>query len=76
MIAGALNWLLVGIFDLNLVALIFGGTNAVPGIVTRIVYAVIGLAGLYGIAMLAKLVSDREDVCVPGHYSTLAGQIR
>ncbi|QQE80238.1 DUF378 domain-containing protein [Alicyclobacillus sp. SO9] len=49
MIIGALNWLLVGLFRYDLVAAIFGGTAA-P--ISRIVYVIVGIAGLYSISML------------------------
>lgn len=48
-IIGAINWLLVGLFQYDLVASIFGGVSS---IVSRIIYVVVGLAGLYCISML------------------------
>ena len=45
-IVGALNWGLWGIFQYDLVADIFGG-NATP--LARLVYSLVGIAGLYGI---------------------------
>lgn len=48
-IIGAINWLLVGLFRFDLVAALFGGTSA---IVSRIIYVIIGLAGLYCISLL------------------------
>jgi len=53
-IIGALNWLLVGLFRFDLVASLFGGTASM---VSRIVYVIVGLAGLYCISML---FSDRR----------------
>ncbi len=42
---GAIVWLLVGIFDFNLVAFIFGsGANAV---VSRIIYSLVGISALW-----------------------------
>lgn len=55
-IIGAINWLLVGLFRFDLVASIFGGTGA---LISRIVYVLVGLAGLYCISLL---FSDRETV--------------
>ena len=44
-IIGALVWLLVGVFDFNLVAYIFGaGTGAV---VSRIIYSLVGVSALW-----------------------------
>lgn len=42
-IIGAVNWGLIGFFDLNLVALLFGSMSWI----SRIVYALVGLCGLY-----------------------------
>ena len=49
-IIGALNWGLVGIFQYDLVANIFGGVSA-PA--TRVVYTIVALAGLWTIRLLA-----------------------
>ena len=48
MIVGALNWLLVGLFQFNLVAWIFGAAS----VITRILYVLVGLGGVWGILML------------------------
>ena len=50
-IIGSLNWGLVGIFQFDLVAWLFGGQDA---IISRIVYTVVGLAGLWGISLLFR----------------------
>lgn len=42
-IIGTLNWGLVGLFNLNLVALLFGSMS----LISRIVYTLVGLCGLY-----------------------------
>lgn len=42
LIIGALNWGLIGFFDLNLVTAIFGEASTV----TRVIYAVVGIASL------------------------------
>ncbi len=48
-IIGAINWALIGIFQFDLVAYIFGGQSAV---VSRIIYTIVGAAGLWCISML------------------------
>lgn len=48
-IIGALNWLLVGAFEMDLVATIFGDAT---NIIARIVYVIIGVCGLISIAYL------------------------
>ena len=50
-IVGAVNWGLVGFARFDLVAWIFGGQTAG---VSRIVYAVVGLAGLWCITLLFR----------------------
>lgn len=50
-IIGAVNWLLVGIFQFDLVAWIFGGQGAV---ISRILYTIIGAAGLWCISLLFR----------------------
>lgn len=47
-IIGAINWGLIGIFDFNLVASMFGNTS----VMTRIVYILVFVAGLFNIALL------------------------
>ena len=42
-IVGALNWLLIGLFQFNLVDTLFGDGS----VLSRIVYSLVGLAGLY-----------------------------
>ena len=53
-IIGAVNWGLIGIFQFDLVASIFGGQAAV---VSRIIYTLVGAAGLWCISLLFR---DRE----------------
>ena len=50
-ILGSINWGLVGIFQFDLVAWLFGGTDA---IVSRIIYTVIALAGIWCISLLFR----------------------
>ena len=48
-IIGALNWLMIGIFGYDIVGAVFGGQMAV---VSRIVFTLVGLAGLWCITLL------------------------
>ena len=50
-IIGAVNWLLVGVFQFDLVAWLFGGQGA---ILSRIIYSLVGIAGLWCISLLFK----------------------
>lgn len=51
-IIGAINWGLIGIFEFDLVAAIFGQMS----MVSRIIYSLVGISGLWGI----KLLFDRD----------------
>lgn len=50
-IVGCANWGLVGFFQFDLVSWLFGGQGA---LLSRIVYAVVGLAGLWCITLLFR----------------------
>jgi hypothetical protein len=55
-IVGALNWGLIGLFQFDLVAALFGGQGAW---LSRIVYSLVGLAGIWSITLLFR---EREEV--------------
>ena len=50
-ILGAINWLLVGLCQFDLVAYICGGQAAV---VSRVIYTIVGIAGLWCISLLFR----------------------
>lgn len=50
-VIGAINWGLVGFFKFDLVAFIFGDM----AIVSRIIYAVVGIAGLYLLSLFGRI---------------------
>ena len=45
-IVGAIVWLLIGLFDFNLVAFIF---DNISPIISRIIYSIVGFAGIVGL---------------------------
>ena len=47
-IIGAINWGLIGFFKFDLVATIFGEMS----VLSRIIYALVGISGLWGIKLL------------------------
>ena len=57
-IIGSLNWGLVGIFQFDLVAWLFGGQS---GVFSRIIYALVGLAGLWCISLLFRRGRQKFD---------------
>lgn len=50
-IVGALNWLLIGLFQFNLVDTLFGAAS----LLSRLVYILVGLAGLYSLTFYSRL---------------------
>lgn len=50
-IIGCLNWGLIGLFQFDLVAWLFGGQSA---LLSRVVYTLVGLAGLWDITLLFR----------------------
>ncbi len=50
-IIGAINWGLIGFFQFDLVAAIFGGQDSA---LSRIIYGIVGIAGLINLGLLFK----------------------
>ena len=50
-IVGAINWLLVGLFEFNLVDAIFGSLS----LLARIIYILVGISGIWSIAFYSKI---------------------
>ena len=58
-IIGALNWGSIGLFKFDIVAWIFGGQAAV---VSRIIYTLVALAGIWCISLLFRTQSDGATI--------------
>ena len=56
-IIGAINWGLIGFFKLDLVAFIFGDMSWI----SRVIYALVGIAGLYLISMFGRIGTFKEE---------------
>lgn len=56
-IIGAINWGLIGLFSFDLVATIFGSMSTF----SRIVYVLVGIAGLYSISFLGRDRTVKEE---------------
>lgn len=50
-IIGAVNWLLVGLFQWDLIAALFNGESS---FLSRVIYSLVGLAGLYCLSLLFR----------------------
>ena len=61
-IIGAINWGLVGLFQFDLIAYAFGGAAST---VSRVIYTLVALAGIWSIALLFR----ERDVVVRDHHS-------
>lgn len=57
-IIGALNWGAIGLFGIDVVATIFGGQFSV---ISRIVYTLVGIAGIWSITLLFRDRTEREE---------------
>ena len=56
-IIGAINWGLIGFFKFDLVVFVFGQMTWL----TRVIYALIGLSGLYCISLFGRVLSFGES---------------
>ena len=56
-IIGAINWGLIGVFKFDLVAFLFGQMTWL----SRIVYAIVGISGLYTISLFGRVCSFGEN---------------
>ena len=58
-IIGALNWGLIGLLEFDLVATLFGGSTS---FLSRTVYALVGIAGIYAITLLFNYRDDKDRI--------------
>ncbi len=56
-IIGAVNWGMIGLFDVNLVTLLFGEDS----VLSNIVYALVGISGLICTGLLLKPLDEHHD---------------
>ena len=61
-IVGALNWGLVALAEFDLVATLFGLDFGETSAVTRIVYGLVGLSGVWVAVRSSALLRDRQAV--------------
>lgn len=57
-IIGALNWGMVGLFQIDLVASLFNGSDS---IISRIIYTIIAIAGIVNIGLLLEPLYDEKE---------------
>lgn len=56
LIVGGINWGLVGLLNLDLVAFLFGEMS----LLSRVVYVVVGLCALYAVYLCSKIAGQRR----------------
>ena len=56
-IIGAINWGLIGFFEFDLVAFLFGSMT----VLSRIIYAIVGICGLYMITTFGRIKKFGEE---------------
>ena len=56
-IIGAINWGLIGFFQFDLVGALFGGQSS---IVSRIIFALVGISGLYSLSFFNKVDNSMD----------------
>ncbi|MGX7109479.1 DUF378 domain-containing protein [Facklamia miroungae] len=57
LIIGGINWLLVGLFEFDLVATIFGGSTT---LLAKIVYVLVGISALYSIKLFGPILNNNS----------------
>jgi uncharacterized membrane protein YuzA (DUF378 family) len=62
LVIGGINWGLVGFFKYNLVDKIFGAGSGAA----RVVYAVVGVAALWGVWFIADMMMDMNKMKMGG----------
>jgi uncharacterized protein len=55
LIIGAINWGSIGLFNIDLVATIFGGATSM---LSKIIYILVGISGLWAFSFFKKLDED------------------
>lgn len=55
-IVGAINWGLIGFFSFDLVRVLFGDMS----LLSRIIYALVGISGLYALSYFGRLKNDEQ----------------
>ncbi|ONI44688.1 DUF378 domain-containing protein [Candidatus Epulonipiscioides gigas] len=54
-VIGAINWGLIGFFQFDLISTIFGG---MASWVSRVIYAIVGICGLYSFTLFGRISSN------------------
>ena len=61
-IVGGINWLLVGLFQFDLVAALTGATFGEVNPISAVIYVLVGLSAIVLLPVLARWLTAREEV--------------
>lgn len=64
-IVGGLNWLLVGLFEFDLVAAMTGSQFGETNVISRIVYALVGVSAIWLVPSLPRVAGAEQTA--PAH---------
>ena len=56
-IIGAINWGLIGLFQFDLITTIFNGSLYW---ISRVIFALVGIAGIYGLSLYGRMDDDQK----------------
>ena len=56
-IIGAINWLMIGLFNYNVITALFGAAS----MISRSIYSLVGLAGLFSISLLFRDIEPAHE---------------
>jgi len=66
-IVGALNWGLVGLFEFDLVAELVGEEFGSVNAVSRIIYILVAISGLYLVSHLVRVGRSEDQLATASH---------
>ena len=69
LVIGGINWGLIGFFEFNLVSALFGEMT----ILTRFIYALVGLSALYELVTLKRIQERWTPICRREHIAEPRG---
>ena len=59
LIVGGLNWGIIGLFNVDIVAMLFGGMGS---IISRTIYTLVGVSALWAFGFYMKLTREDNEV--------------
>ncbi|OOB79043.1 MAG: DUF378 domain-containing protein [Epulopiscium sp. Nele67-Bin002] len=57
-IIGAINWGLIGFFQFDLIASLFGGMESW---ISRVIYGIVGISGIYSLTLFGRVAENNSN---------------